>query len=123
MCPGTQAGTFDTEQHIFVNFSFGRTLENLKAMLALLRENNPKLKVILTVSPVPLVATAVTNAHALVPNTYTKSVLRAVAGEVAGQYSSVDYSPSYELISHGVGAERFFEPNLRSVTTQGATIS
>lgn len=119
LCPGTQAGSFDPDQHIFENFSFQKNRDDLEAVLDLLRRENPSIQVILTVSPVPLVATAVPDSHAIVSNTYTKSVLRAVAGEAAAQHDNVDYFPSYELICQGPNLAKFFEPNLRSVTPEG----
>ena len=45
-------------------------------------------KCIISVSPVPLIATA-TNQHALVANTYSKSVLRAAAGELCSIYDAI----------------------------------
>ena len=43
---------------------------------------NPRARLLLTVSPVPLAATATPN-HVLVASIHSKSVLRAVAGELA----------------------------------------
>lgn len=55
-----------------------------------------KKKIIITVSPVPLYATF-SGKDVLTANTYSKSVLRSVAGEFANKYSDVDYFPSYEM--------------------------
>ncbi|MES2303044.1 MAG: GSCFA domain-containing protein, partial [Pseudomonadota bacterium] len=71
-----------------------------------------------TVSPVPLVATA-ENRHALVATTYSKSVLRVVAEEVARTDSRVEYFPSYEIITGSYSRGRYFESDLRSVTPEG----
>jgi hypothetical protein len=73
---------------------------------------------VLTVSPVPLTATA-TGRHALVATTHSKSVLRAAAGQLADERDDVDYFPSYEIISGFPYRAAFYEPNLRTVTPDG----
>ena len=79
-----------------------------------LRGVNPGLRLILTVSPVPLTATA-SGAHVLAATTYSKSVLRAVAGDLAAQDDEVDYFPSYELITGQPFAGTSFDANQRTV--------
>ena len=69
---------------------------------------------LLTVSPVPLTATA-SGAHVLAATTYSKAVLRAVAGDFAAAHDDVDYFPSYELVTTWAQTERAFADNLRSV--------
>jgi len=118
VCPGTVRGTFDSARHEFVNHSFARVTEDLLAALALARGLNPGLRLLLTVSPVPLTATA-TGRHALTASTYSKSVLRAVAGQLADEHEHVDYFPAYELITGVPFRGAFFEPNLRDVTAEG----
>jgi hypothetical protein len=65
-----------------------------------------------------LTATA-TGGHALVASSYSKSVLRAVAGQLATESDYVDYFPSYELITGAPFRAGFFEPNLRTVSADG----
>ncbi|MEU3187611.1 GSCFA domain-containing protein [Streptomyces sp. NPDC006923] len=118
VCPGTVRGTFDAERHVFHNYTFDEVHRDLSAAVALARTANPGLRVLLTVSPVPLTATA-TGGHALTATTYSKSVLRAVAGQLAQEHDHVDYFPSYELITGFPFKGVFFEPNLRTVTPEG----
>jgi len=118
VCPGTVRGTFDERRHVFRNATFADVYRDLSAAVALARAASPDLRVVLTVSPVPLTATA-TGGHALVATTYSKSVLRAVAGQLAAELAYVDYFPSYELITGSPFRARFFEPNLRTVTGEG----
>jgi tetratricopeptide (TPR) repeat protein len=54
-------------------------------------------KILLTTSPVPLTRTF-TRDDVIVANTYSKSVLRAVAGAVAESRPNVDYFPSFESV-------------------------
>jgi hypothetical protein len=76
--------------------------ENLAALerfLAFLRERvRPDLKVILTVSPVPLGETF-SGQDIVMANAYSKSVLRAVAQDVAHKDPNTDYFPSYEMVT------------------------
>jgi len=55
-------------------------------------------KVIVTVSPVPLNVTF-SEQDVLIANTYSKSVLRAVAQSFADDHDCVDYFPSYEIVT------------------------
>lgn len=118
MCPGTLAGEFDPEQHIFKNFEYREIQTDLMAALRAMREANPKIRILLTVSPVPLTATA-SGEHVLTATTYSKSVLRAVAGEVSSKFTFVDYFPSYEIITAPPFRGMFYEPNMRSVHPDG----
>ena len=118
MCPGTVAGDFDGAQHVFRNQSFQYISQNLKEAVALLQRVNPAIKILLTVSPVPLTATN-SGEHVLVASSLSKSVLRAVAGEVASSDDGIDYFPSYEIINSAVYKGVFFEPNLRQVNAAG----
>lgn len=118
MCPGTAAGDFSPEDHIFVNQDFPAIRRALTRSLRQLRRLNPRLRVILTVSPVPLTAT-MSGSHVLVATTESKSVLRAIAGSAAREFPFVDYFPSYEIISSTPFRGTFFEPNQRNVNRHG----
>lgn len=121
MCPGTAGGNFDASQHEFVNYRAAAIRVALEQAFTLMRGLNPNLRVLLTVSPVPLTATA-SGQHALVATSYSKSVLRGVAGELAADIDWVDYFPSYEIISGAPARGAFFEPNLRSVAPAGVEL-
>jgi hypothetical protein len=73
---------------------------------------------ILTVSPVPLVAT-MEDRSVLVSTTYSKSVLRVAAEEVAAAQGGVAYFPSYEVITGNHASGRYFAEDLRDVTEAG----
>ena len=118
VCPGTVAGTFDPQRHRFVNFGFSEILGQMTEALDLMRALNPEIKVLLTVSPVPLTATA-SGEHVLTATTYSKSVLRAVAGELAQSRPEVDYFPSYEIIASPWSKGFFYGPDQREVTPGG----
>jgi hypothetical protein len=121
VCPGAIAGDYDEEQHKFLAQPFEFIRENLMWTLRRMREANPRLRFLLTVSPVPLVATN-TGQHVLVATMESKSILRAVAGQVARNNDFVDYFPSYEIINSPAFRGTFFEPNLREVNPHGVNL-
>jgi hypothetical protein len=118
MCPGTVAGIFDERVHRFVNQDFQFIRKTLSETIQAIRNLNPKLRFILTVSPVPLTATMSGN-HVLVATMESKSILRSVAGQLYRQFDFVDYFPSYEIINASPFRGTFFEPNQRNVNHTG----
>lgn len=116
--PGTIAGSFDPETVVFKNFSVAEIVQDFMDFRSLIQRHNPGIKFLLTVSPVPLTATA-SNNHVLSATTYSKSVLRAAAGELYERFEEIDYFPSYELIASPFSRGAFYETNLRSVTEAG----
>ncbi|WP_347270022.1 GSCFA domain-containing protein [Rhizorhabdus histidinilytica] len=120
ICPGVSGGRFDPARHRFRNFRVGEVTADMAAFIARLRGVNPGARIILTVSPVPLVATASGN-HVLAATTYSKSVLRAAAQEIAEDHDGVFYFPSYEMIMGAPAAARYFAEDLRNVTEEGVS--
>lgn len=118
MCPGTVAGEFDEKHHEFINQGFVKIKSDLSEAIKLMKELNPRLKFILTVSPVPLTATK-SGKHVVVATMASKSVLRAVADQLVTHRANVDYFPSYEIINSPIFKGAFFEPNQRSVNPYG----
>ena len=118
MCPGTAAGSFDPAQHVFVNQRFTQVHDALDKAITLMRRHNPQLNVLLTVSPVPLIATN-SGEHVLVATMQSKSLLRSVAWEVSATNDFVDYFPSYEIINAPSFRGMFFDPDQRSVNPVG----
>ena len=117
VCPGMVAGAFDPDRYQFVNLGVSETIADLRAALRLLREINGGLRVILSVSPVPLMATA-TPAHVLTASTYSKSVLRVACEEICASEPGVIYFPAYEII-HGPDQGQNFESDLRTISACG----
>ncbi|WP_425044070.1 GSCFA domain-containing protein [Primorskyibacter sp. S87] len=118
LCPGTVAGRFDPDKHAFLNTGYKATYALLRKAIRMMRTANPDLRFLLTVSPVPLTATA-TGRHVLPATQFSKSILRAVAGQIADDLPFVDYFPSFEIITHPIFQGRFFAENARSVKPEG----
>ncbi|MBP1805044.1 GSCFA domain-containing protein [Rubellimicrobium aerolatum] len=119
LCPGVEGGTFDPARHVFHNQTVAEVVEDMEAVLATLRAVNPRAQVCLTVSPVPLMATAVPGQHVLSATTYSKSVLRVAAQELTDSHAFVHYFPSYEIITGAFNRGRYFAEDLRNVTEEG----
>jgi hypothetical protein len=118
VCPGTLAGDFDPKVHQFRNWGFPEIQESLVRAFDAIVDINPRIRFLLTVSPVPLTATAAEK-HVLVATTYSKSTLRAVAGSLADSREDTDYFPSYEIITGAPYRAMFYDPNMRTVTPKG----
>ncbi len=118
LCPGVAGGEFDDSKHEFKNLSVADVASDMALFIEKLRSVNPDAKVILTVSPVPLVATAV-DQHVLLSTTYSKSVLRVAAEEVCAKFENVAYFPSYEIITGSFNNGRYYLQDARSVHPAG----
>jgi hypothetical protein len=118
VAPGAVAIDLDPAAYEFVNFSVAEIRDDMRAFIAKLQGINPRLRIIVTVSPVPLVATY-EKRHVLVSTTYSKSVLRVVAAEITAEFDHVDYFPSYEVITGNFNRGRYFEDDLREVKPEG----
>jgi hypothetical protein len=98
---------------------FAENWNNLEAIHVLLsRYGHPDFRIVVTVSPVPLMATFSTM-DVVAANTYAKSLLRAVAQEWAAAHDNVDYFPSYEIVQNSDRAATW-EADLRHVRAAGA---
>lgn len=117
LAPGVSGYPHD-QNFEFHNFSVAEMTEDMEKFLNCLRAVNPGARVILTVSPVPLVATY-EKKHVLTATTYSKSALRIVAEEAVNAHKHVDYFPSYEIITGHHNGYRFFDRDLRSVLPDG----
>jgi hypothetical protein len=118
LAPGVAGGQYDPNIHEFVNFSVDDVVTDLELFMQKLKIVNPRGKVLLTVSPVPLVATA-TDQHVLQATTYSKSVLRVAAEEIVASHDNVYYFPSYEIITGPHAEGGYFGSDRRSVTEKG----
>jgi hypothetical protein len=119
--PGTIAGRYDPAVHVLTNLTFRDVYEDMRTFFRLAKRANPKVKFLLTVSPVPMTATA-TGRHILEANAYSKSLLRAVAGQLAQENDDVDYFPSYELIAGAQAKGAYYRDNMRNVSAEGVAL-
>jgi hypothetical protein len=118
LAPGVIAGEHDPTRHEFVNFGVHECEQDLAEFLVLLKSVNAGVKVLLTVSPVPLAATYEPR-HVLVATTYSKSVLRVVAENCWRRFAWVDYFPSFEIITGSFNEGAYYEADHREVNALG----
>jgi len=118
--PGVVAGGFDPTRHEFVNFGVDEAQADLFAALVTLREVNPAVRVVLTVSPVPLIATY-EQRSVLVSTAYSKAVLRVVADAARRRFDWVEYFPSYEIITGSFAGGLYYEDDHREVNRLGVS--
>ncbi|WP_419900294.1 GSCFA domain-containing protein [Roseomonas sp. USHLN139] len=118
LAPGVVGAGREDADYAFVNFKASQVSADLSSFIERLRHVNPTSKVVLTVSPVGLVATY-SGQHVLAANTYSKSVLRVAAEEVANTHTDVTYFPSFEIITGPQARGGYYAEDLRSVTPEG----
>lgn len=116
--PGVRGGAFDPTRHEFVNFSVNDVRRDLFALIDKVYSVNPSCRVILTVSPVPLIATYEPR-HVWTSTIYSKAALRVAADEAKRNWRHVMYFPSYEVITSPAAGSRYYADDLREVTKLG----
>jgi hypothetical protein len=120
LAPGVAGGTYDPSAHEFVNFTASEVEDSLGRFLAAVKGRNPALRVILTVSPVPLAATF-EDRSVLVSTTWSKAVLRVAAETMRSRHDWVDYFPSYEIIAGSPTGGLYYEEDDREVNSLGVS--
>jgi hypothetical protein len=118
IAPGVVSGGTAQDDCEFVNFTYKDVSADLDRFVGQMRAINPHARIILTVSPVPLVATF-TQEHVLVATVHSKATLRAAAGDAEARFPNVFYFPAYEIITGAFSKGSYYEANLRSVTPEG----
>ena len=98
-------------EYVLEQTTFSQNYENVAAICDGLQK-----PIILTVSPVPLKRTF-SDDDVVVANTESKSILRAVAGQIAREFAHVTYWPSFEIAQ----ATDMFEADGRNVTRRGVS--
>nr|WP_321454989.1 GSCFA domain-containing protein [uncultured Cohaesibacter sp.] len=89
----------------FRNSGFDENRQRVEELVNIIKtHSNRDVRVVLTVSPVPLQRTF-SKTDIIVANSYSKSVLRSAAQEVSSKYDWVDYYPSFEMVMYSPRAE------------------
>lgn len=120
IAPGVAAGSYEPGRYEFVNFGAHAVQRDLAKFIDLVGQRNPTCRFILTVSPVPLVATY-ENRHVLTSTTCSKAILRVACDEVERMYKNVTYFPSYEIITAQANGGAYYADDLREVTELGVS--
>lgn len=118
LAPGVAGGGYDPQRYGFVNFAVSDVEDSLALFFGAVKRRNPRLRVILTVSPVPLAATY-EDRSVLVSTTYSKAVLRVAAEAMIRRHDWIDYFPSYEIITGSPTAGLYYQEDDREVNALG----
>lgn len=100
LCAGVDGGYYTSQDYLFKNFNVKEIIEDFTKFYNLIKSVNNKIKIILTVSPTPIMAT-ITGNHIISANCYSKSALRAACHDIVNIFYDVDYFPSYDLVMYG----------------------
>ena len=90
--------TADPDRFRFRVLSYEQIMDRLEEVYKLLSTHgHPDVRIVVTVSPVPLEATF-TGQDVVLANTVSKAVLRAAVGAWTPRHENVHYFPSYEIV-------------------------
>lgn len=118
LAPGVTGSPSSADGYEFHNFNVAEMLADMRAFIAKLQTVNPGVRIIITVSPVALMATY-ERRHVLVSTVYSKAALRVVAEELCHDQDGIDYFPSFEIINGPHHRQRYFADDLREVLPEG----
>ncbi len=116
---------FDPDRHVFRVETVAQTIEWLEAIERIRAAHLPRLKIVFTVSPVPL-KTTFRPVSAVTANTASKAILRAALDEFLRRHEAqlgetLFYFPSYELVTQYF-VDPFREDNRHLTTAVPAVI-
>lgn len=118
IAPGVAGGNYDPETVAFKNFNDTEVYEDLLDALTFIRKKRPNVKIILTVSPVPLNATY-EDRHVLVSTIWSKAVLRIAAEKCVQSLDGCVYFPSFDIITSPHVRGKYFDVDCREVLPAG----
>lgn len=93
---------YDPQRHKFRVATVEENRDNLRAIYKLIRKHRPDAKVLLTLSPIPLIATFRPES-CMSANSVSKAVLRVAIDEVVREFKDdghLFYWPSYEIVAN-----------------------
>lgn len=118
LAPGVAGGTWDENVYEFYNMTVSEVVRDYLAAVDRMREVNPKVRIVLSVSPVGIIATY-ENRHVVESNSAVKAILRAAADEVVRARPNIAYFPSYDLATVSPNAARFYRDDTRRINPYG----
>jgi hypothetical protein len=118
LAPGVAGGEWDENVFEFYNMTVSEVVRDFLASVDKIQAINPNVRIILTVSPVGIIATY-ENRHVVVSNSAVKAILRAAADEVVRLRPNIAYFPSYDLATVSPNVGRFYREDTRRITSLG----
>lgn len=111
--PITNRTVIDEQRFSFRVLGYDECYQSLLRCIDIIRKHNPRVKMLITVSPVPLRYTF-TDKDILVANSYSKAVLRAVCERIVVEREAIDYFPSFEAVNYST--RRVWQKDRRHVS-------
>ncbi len=97
--------------------SVEENVADIRRFAEIVRAHNPDFQLIVSVSPIPFMATTrAVDTHVVAANTHSKSVLRVAAEEICRADPQAHYFPSYELVTACLNDP--WDADLRHVTRE-----
>lgn len=118
IAPGVAGGEWSPDTYEFYNMSVSEVIRDFLTTVDIIREANPKARIMVSVSPVSMVATY-EDRHVVVSNTAGKAILRAAADEIVRARADIAYFPSYDLLTVAPNVGRFYKDDLRNINVRG----
>ena len=87
------------KNHICKDLTIDEIKTDTIEIINLMKKYNPDVKIIFTISPIPLVASVSKNYSAFIAAHHAKSKLHASVLELIPNYENIYYMPSYELVN------------------------
>ncbi len=113
VCPNIYTGE-DVYPCSFASLTMGEVVKDMEQVIAMVKKINPDIRVLLTVSPVPLTATFAAT-DVLQSTVKSKSILRAAVDELERGNEDVYYFPSFDMLFNPFVATDAFMENKRHV--------
>lgn len=88
-----------SDKHKAYNLSHQEVKDELQVIIKLLKKHNPNINILISVSPVPLVASVQKGYSAYIAAGRAKSSLHSATLEVVDEWDKVYYMPSYEVVT------------------------
>jgi hypothetical protein len=88
---------YDEQIHEFYNLEYPDVVNDLRYAITTLKKHNPKVRVLISVSPVPLSISFRPELGPYVATQYSKSLLVTAAMTIVREFDELYYMPSYEI--------------------------
>jgi len=118
LAPGVAGGEWDPNVYEFYNMTVSQVVRDFNAAVDRIRAVNPIVRILLSVSPVGIIATYA-DRHVIESNSAVKAILRAAADEITQTRPGIAYFPSYDLATVSPNVPRFYRDDTRRITSAG----
>jgi PAS domain-containing protein len=118
LAPGVAGGEWDPNVFEFYNMTVSEVVRDFLAAIDRIREVNPNIRIVLSVSPVGIIATY-EDRHVIESNSAVKAILRAAADEVVRARPNIAYFPSYDLATVSPNVSMFYRDDTRRINPYG----